>query len=165
MASQDLQKSRRHHKGNGQKFRRFIGGIAVHDALITGTAFIHAKRDVRRLLLHHNDEIRELRIAETLPADAVKDLLDQFPIIRRMAAGQLTGNYQLVVFHQAFDGHTGSGIVLQAIRHDGICNLIAQLVRMAIGHLLTSKNSHFIPSFHGKSPGRKIPPRLLRGFS
>ena len=109
-------------------------------------------------------DVRGLRVSYD-NADAVKDLLDQFPVIRRMAAGQLTGDHQLVVLHQTFDDNTGSGIVLQAIRHDGIRNLVAQLVRMAIGHLLTSKNSHIFPSFHGKSPGRKIPPRLLRGFS
>ena len=54
-------------------------------------------------------------------------------------------------------------VISLGIRHIHDCtgNAVAQLVRMRRIHFF----KHCIPSFHRKSPGRLIPPRLLRSFS
>ena len=149
MVLQDFQETGRHHEGDRQKLRRFICCISVHHALVASTALIDAKRDIRTLLFDKDADIRSsvknrVTVVQFLPADALKHIKDQLPIIRLVGACHLTGDDDVIVFQENLDRHTAILVVLQNIRHNRIGNLIRQLVRMATGNLFTSDDFHVL---------------------
>ena len=139
----------RNRKRNREHLRGFIGGIAKHDALIAGTAFVYTKSDVSRLLADHAFHFESL-IAEFVNADTVHDLADQFCIVRLMAAGDLSGDDDGVVFDQAFHRHTAVLVMGEAVRDNRICDLVANLIHMTTGYLFRCVNST-----HGSNPPLK----------
>ena len=60
-----------------------------------------------------------------------------------MSARQLTGDDDVAVLDQDLNRHTAVFVVLQTIRHNRICDLIADLIGMAIAYLFTSDDFHF----------------------
>ncbi len=74
-----------------------------------------------------------------------------------MRAGQLTGDDDVVIFDQTLDRDTALRIVLQAVRHNRICDLIADFIRMAIADLLTGDNlAHILFPFCWMTPSTRI---------
>ena len=134
-AFQVMDEACRNRKRNREHLRGFIGGIAKHDALIAGTAFVYTKSDVSRLLADHAFHFESL-IAEFVNADTVHDLADQFCIVRLMAAGDLSGDNDGVVFDQAFYRHATVLVMGEAVRDNRICDLVADLIHMTTGYLL-----------------------------
>ena len=80
-----------------------------------------------------------------------------------MSARQLTGDNDVAVLDQDLNRHTAVFVVLQAIRHNRIGNLIADLIGMAIAYLFTSDDFHFpfLSAAHlwpsGPSPLARLP--------
>ena len=134
-AFQVMDEACRNRKRNREHLRGFIGGIAKHDALISGTAFVYTKSDVSRLLADHAFHFESL-IAEFVNADTVHDLADQFCIVRLMAAGDLSGDDDGVIFNQAFHRHTAVLVMGEAVSDNCICDLVTDLIHMATGYLL-----------------------------
>jgi hypothetical protein len=63
-------------------------------------------------------------------------------------AGQLTGDDDVVILDQALDSDSALRVVLQAIRHNRIRDLITDFIGMAIADLLTCDNlAHFLFPF------------------
>ena len=58
---------------------------------------------------------------------------------RLVLGGDLAAEGYLIVLDHALDGDTGIRVVLQAIRHNGIRNLVAELVGVARRNLLRGK--------------------------
>ena len=151
---QYFQKSGSQHKGNREHFRRFVGRISVHHALISRTAGIHTERTVAALVIDQNRNVQiigceiELVIKSgicvlcTAVIDAVKHILHELLIIRLVCACQLTGNHKTAVLEKALDGDTAVSVMLKAVRHNGICNLVTDLVGMSCGYLFGSNASH-----------------------
>lgn len=54
-----------------------------------------------------------------------------------MLTGQLSGNEQPSIFHHALNRHAAVFVVLEAVGHDGIRNLIADFIGMSITDLFT----------------------------
>jgi hypothetical protein len=61
-----------------------------------------------------------------------------------MRASQFSSDDDVVVFDEALDCHTAVLIMLQAIRHNGVCDLVTDFIRMAVADLLTSDDFHFL---------------------
>ena len=57
-----------------------------------------------------------------------KDLADQVGVVRFVFAGDLAGNNHSVIFDQTFHSYAAVAIMLKAIRHDGVCDLVADLI-------------------------------------
>ena len=66
-----------------------------------------------------------------------------------MFAGQLTGSNQAMVFQQTLSRYTAVLIMLQAIGHDSIRDLIADFIGMAVADLFTGVNfTHWLSPPH-----------------
>ena len=108
---------------------RLVGGVAVHDTLVPGTALIHTQCNIRRLLVHQNA--------------AAEKLLIVWPVI----SGDLAGNKELTLFQQTLNRHTGVPVMLKNVGHNGICDLVTDLIGMAIADLFTGDNlTHVLSS-------------------
>ena len=112
---QKLKKFCGHGKRDREQFRRLVSGIAEHNALIAGAAFVHTEGNVQRLLRYQDADVQTMfqPIAKFLSADPVKNFLRQSAVIRPMFAGQLTGNDQMVIFQQTLNRYTAVLIMLQ----------------------------------------------------
>lgn len=60
--------------------------------------------------------------------DAVKHALHQCLVVGLMGAGQFTGDHKAAVLEKALDGDTAVVVMLQAVGHDSICDLVTDLV-------------------------------------
>ena len=137
-------------KRNREHLRGFIGGIAEHDALITSAALVYTECDISGLLADHAFHFESL-IAEFVNADTIHDLADQFGIVRLMAAGDLSGDDDGVIFDQAFHRHAAVLVMGEAVSDDRICDLVADLIHMTTGYLFRCVNST-----HGSNPPKSV---------
>ena len=152
---QDLQELGGHHERDGQQLHGLVGRVTVHHALVTRTALVHTKSDVRALLVHKNlnlgASIQEVVVSELVKADVLEHITHQLSIVRIVLAGQLTGNDHDPILDEDFNGDSGILVVLEYIRHDGICDLVTDFIGMTVADLLTSDNFHtdftFLPGF------------------
>ena len=60
MVLQQLQELGSNHVGNRHLLSGFVGGVAVHNALVSGTALVHTKCNIRGLLVHQNADTEKL---------------------------------------------------------------------------------------------------------
>ena len=70
--------------------------------------------------------------------------------VRLVLRGDLPGDDHMILFDEGLHRHTAVPVALQAVRDDGVRNLIAYLVRVPGGHLLTGE--HHV---HGLIPGSR----------
>ena len=123
------------HDGKGQKLRRFIAGIAVHDTLITRAGVLLALDspcDVGTLLV--GDDL-DLVVAAAI-SGSLHGLADDGGDVRELHCRNLTGRDDLARGGHDLAGHTSGGIMLQAGVHHGVRNGVAELVRVAFGDRL-----------------------------
>lgn len=122
MVLQDFEELGGDHKGNRQQLHSLIGGVSVHHALVTRAALIHAKSDVRALLLHKNlnlrTRIQEVVVSELVETDALEHVVHQLLVVRFVRAGQLTGNDHDSILDENLDGDSGVLVVLEHILWD-----------------------------------------------
>ena len=74
-----------------------------------------------------------------------------------MGAGQFSCDNQLVSLKQALDGNTGFGIMLQAVRHNGVCDLVTKLIRVSLRDLFRCEYPHNLFPFKTKAPQGFLP--------
>ena len=119
-----------------------VGGIAIHDALVTGTALVHTQCNVRGLLVHQNADAKKLSQvpAQLFGTDAVEHIVDNLVVVWPVIGSDFTGNKKLALFQQTLNRHAGVLVVLKDVGYDGICDLITDLIRMAVADLFTGDN-------------------------
>ena len=73
--------------------------------------------------------------------------MDDLVVVWPVVGGDLTGNKKLALFQQTLDCHTGVPVMLKDVGHDGICDLVTDLIGMAIADLFTSDDlTHVLSS-------------------
>lgn len=93
------------------------------------------------MLLHQDTKVKGSGVVtEPLLPNSVKDLQHQGCVIGLVGAGQFTGDGDVVVFDQDFDGHTAILVMLKAVCHNRVGNLITDFVGVTVGNLFTSDN-------------------------
>ena len=128
---------------------RLVGGVAVHDTLVPGTALIHTQCNIRGLLVHQNADAKKLGQvpAQLFSTDAVEHIVDNLLIVWPVISGDLAGNKELTLFQQTLNRHTGVPVMLKNVGHNGICDLVTDLIGMAIADLFTGDNlTHVLSS-------------------
>ena len=134
MRQQDRQ---RHH------LRRFVGGVAEHDALVAGALVAalarrlgDALRDLVGLL---GDELNDLqrRVAEGLGGVGVADFLDRLPddlLEIELGVGRdLASEDHMVALDQRLARHAAPGVLLETRVEDRVGDVIADLVGVTFG--------------------------------
>ena len=139
MVFKQFQKLGRYHEGKRHHLRSLVGGITVHDALISCPILVHTERNIRRLFGYQNADIHTLLYASTqsVVPDSPQHIICQLAVIRLVLAGHLSGDKKLTVFHHALNRNAAVFVVLEAVGHDGIRNLIADFIGMPVGYLFT----------------------------
>ena len=66
--------------------------------------------------------------------------MDELLVVGLVVGGDLAGNKELAAFQQTLDCHTGVLVVLEDVGHNGVCDLVTDLVWMTIADLLTGDN-------------------------
>ena len=128
---------------------RLVGGVAVHDTLVTGTALVHTQCNVRGLLVHQNADAKKLGQVppQLFGTDAIEHIVDDLVVVWSVIGGDFAGNKELALFQQTLDCHTGVPVMLKDVGHDGICDLVTDLIGMAIADLFTSDDlTHVLSS-------------------
>ena len=126
------------HTGHGQHFRRFIGGVAIHDALIARSLVIwvvlggdiHAVRDVLTLVMDENFHL----IFFGVIAHGLYGLADDALNIWLFHGGDLTGYHDLARGRQHLAGDAGVFIFHEAFVEDGVRDQIAEFVWMPFAY-------------------------------
>lgn len=109
---------------NGAEESRDLAAVVVEADLRLGirAALIHAKSDVRALLLHKNlnlrTRIQEVVVSELVETDALEHVVHQLLVVRFVRAGQLTGNDHDSILDENLDGDSGVLVVLEHILWD-----------------------------------------------
>ena len=127
------------HNGEGQKLRRFIAGIAVHNTLIARAGVLgslDSPCDVETLLMGDDFDL----IVAAAISGSLYGLADDGGDVRELHCRDLAGRGDLTCGGHDLAGHTSGGIVLQAGVHHGVRNGIAEFVRVAFGDRLGSQN-------------------------
>ena len=141
----------RQYERQRQHLRGFVRRVPEHHALVAGTFFVHAKRDVRGLLRNLYGQVE---VPVDLGLRREQDGRDQVFDVRLMLAGDLARDRNVVVLDQGFHSHTAVTVVPQAVRDDRVRDLIADFVRVSVGHLFRSKQhpDPLLCSEIGKAP-------------
>mmetsp|Transcript_69808 Transcript_69808/g.145924 ORF Transcript_69808/g.145924 Transcript_69808/m.145924 type:complete len:433 (-) Transcript_69808:35-1333(-) len=144
-----LAESGGHGVGQGHTILGLVGRVSEHDALIAGTdvkillAYVDASGDVRALLVDADENLASL-VRETLGVhrrqivnvrvepDLGHHTSDNLVIVNLGLGGDLTCDHDHVVLGGRLAGNLALGIGGQASIQDGIRDLIADLVRVAL---------------------------------
>ena len=133
LRSQTFDGAGRQHERDRQHLAGLIGGIAEHHSLVAGTFAVNAKGNVRALLCQLDGEVEVIADAGlVLEQFKGNETLDIGLVLR----GDLAGYGDVVVLDQRLHCHTAGPVMFQAVRHDGIRDLVADLIGMPGGHLL-----------------------------
>ena len=149
MVLQQLQELGGDHVRDRHLLCRLVGGVAIHDALITGATPVHTQCNIWRLLVHQNADAEKLGQvpAQLFGTDAVEHIVDDLVVVWPVIGGDLTGNKKLTLFQQTLDCHTGVPVMLKNVGHNGICDLVTDLIGMTIADLFTSDDlTHVLSS-------------------
>jgi len=143
-------------QGDGQrhKLRRLVAGEAEHDPLITGAQFkllgflpalaylqgrAHRCGDVGRLLLDRYDHAAALGVEAVLGlgvADLADGLAGDLGVVHMVGGGDLADDDYQSGGGRHLAGYTGGRVVAQDVVQDGVGDLVAHLVGVALGHRL-----------------------------
>ena len=87
---------------------------------------------------------------QSVVPDTPQHIICQLVVVGLMLTGQLSGNEKPAIFQHALNRHTAVLVVLEAIGHDGVRNLVADFIGMAVADLLTGDyfTHGFCPRFH-----------------
>ena len=142
MVLQQLKELGGDHVRDRHLFGGLVGGVAIHDSLVTGTALIHAQCNIRGLLVHQNADAKKLGQipSQLFMTDAVKHIVNDLVVVWPVVGSDLAGNKELALFQQTLDRYTGVPVMLKNVGHDGICNLVADFIGMTIADLFTGDN-------------------------
>ena len=144
---QQFQKFCRQNVGDREEFRCFVGSVTVHHTLIACTARIHTERNVIALVIDQNRNVQiiggevqlvvksRIAVLSASVVDAVEYLLNQSLVVRLMGTGQLTGDHKAAVLEKTFYRNATAAVMLKAVGHDCICDLVTDLVGMSCGNL------------------------------
>lgn len=149
MVLQQLQELGGNHVRDWHLLCRLVGGVAIHDALVTGTALVYTHCNVRGLLVHQNADAEKLGQVppQLFGADAIEHIVDDLLIVWPVVGSDLAGNKELALFQQTLDRHTGVPVMLKNVGHNGICDLITDFIGMAVADLFTGDNlTHVLSS-------------------
>lgn len=124
----------------GVEFRSFVGGIAEHETLVTGTQLLQSLlvvktlSDIGGLLLNGNHDVAGL-VVEALVGGVVADLLDgasdDVLVVNGSLGGDLTEDHDHTGLGGRLASDLGEGVLSKAGIEDGIGNLITDLVGVA----------------------------------
>ena len=124
------------YEGHRQHFPGFIGSISKHHTLIASALLIHTESDVTGLLGNLRFQLEALiqfRLGKQ------KDIPHETADIRFMLGCDFSGHIHMVVLNHGLNRHTAVAVVLQTVGHDGVADLVANLVGMPGGHLFAGK--------------------------
>ena len=140
-------------------FRRLVGGIAEHHALIAGAdrldlrighlvlsrlkGLVHAHRDIRRLLIQRDKDRAGVRIeafAGIVIADLPDRIADNLLIIYNSLGRDLAGHQDKTCAGSSLACHTAHGILCHAGIQNRIGYSIADFVGMSFCHRLRREN-------------------------
>ena len=125
----------RQHHGQRQVFRRFVRGVACHDALIARARLRarHRLRDVRGLCVDADGRVELAVVAEV--GASVADSLQRVahdPFLKKLRPGaHLPGDGDAAVGRHDLDRHAGVGVAPEVSVQDAVRDLVAELVGMA----------------------------------
>ena len=73
--------------------------------------------------------------------------MDDLVVVWPVVGGDFAGSKELALFQQTLDRHTGVLVMLENVGHNGICNLVTDLIGMTIADLFTSDDlTHVLSS-------------------
>ena len=73
--------------------------------------------------------------------------MDDLVVVWPVVGGDLTSNKKLALFQQTLNRHTSVLVMLEDVGHNGICDLVTDLIGMAVANLLTGDNlTHVLSS-------------------
>ena len=139
--------------GHGHQLGGLVAGITEHHALVAGTAdlIVGAEGDVGALAVDVGDDGTGIGVESELcagVADVSHDLADDLLEIDVAVGGNLAHDVDEAGGCAGLAGHAGIGVVSQNLVEDGVGDLVADLVGMALGDGLRSKQTvlcHFVP--------------------
>ena len=149
MCLEKLQELGGDHVGNRHLLCRLVGGIAIHDSLVTGTALIHTQCNVRGLLVHQNADAKKLGQvpAQLFGTDTIEHIVYDLVVVWAVIGSDFASNKELALFQQTLNRHAGVLVMLKNVGHNGICDLVTDLIRMAVADLFTGDNlTHVLSS-------------------
>ncbi len=139
--------------GVGHQFRRLIGGISEHHALVSRAdglqllvghlglpglqGLVHAHGDVRGLLVqghHHGAGITVKSHLGVIVPDFIHRLPDDGGNVQIGSGGDLTCHQYEAGAAGGLAGHAAHGVLLHAGIQDGIRHCVAELVGMSLCH-------------------------------
>ena len=140
--------------GHGHQLGGLVAGITEHHALVAGAAdlIVGAEGDVGALAVDVGDDGAGVGVESELCAgiaDVSHDLADGLLEIDVAVGGDLAHDVDEAGGCAGLAGHTGVGVVGQDLVEDGVGDLVADLVGMALGDGLRSKQTvlcHFCTS-------------------
>ena len=140
--------------GHGHQLGGLVAGITEHHALVAGAAdlIVGAEGDVGALAVDVGDDGTGVGIESELcagVADVSYDLADDLLEIDVAVGGDLSHDVDEAGGCAGLAGHAGVGVVGQDLVEDGVRDLVADLVGMALGDGLRSKQTvlcHFCTS-------------------
>ena len=127
----------RQHDRQRHQLRRFVAGVAEHQALIAGAAGIHTHGDVGRLALDGIEDAAGLAV-EADSGVGVADVGDG--LARELRNVDITGGRDFAGYDanaggdQHFASHAAVRILFENSIENGIGNLVRNLIGVALGH-------------------------------
>ena len=153
---EQFQKSGSKHERDRQKLRCLVSCKPVGHPLISRTAGIHTECNIAALVIDQNGNVQiigceiqlvietGIGVLRAAVIDVVEHLLHQCLVIGLMSACQLTGDHKAAVLEKTLDGDTATAVMVKAVGHNGICNLVTDLVGVSCGYLFTCNDSHIL---------------------
>ena len=135
-------------QGQGHQFRRLVAGVAEHHALVTGAVaqlavgallvlqgFVHAHGDVGGLLVDGGNHGTGVAVKAVL-APVIANVPDHLPgdvgDVHIAAGGDLAHHVDQSGAGRGLAGHAAVGVLLQNGVQDGVGDLVADLVGVAL---------------------------------
>ncbi|TWG87595.1 hypothetical protein L602_001600000760 [Cupriavidus gilardii J11] len=135
--------------GKRHQFRRFVAGVAEHQALVAGTLVqvvvggtINALGDVRRLLVVGHQDSAALvvdAVFGVVVADALDGLARDLDVVDVGGRGNFARQYHQSGIAQGFGGDARILVLGEDGVQNGVGNLVGDLVGMAFGNGFRSK--------------------------
>jgi len=114
--------------GEGHEALGLVAGIAEHDALVAGRQFlvVDGVVDLRGLLVDLDRDVVLLRVA-----DVLEDLLGDALIVDLRLGSGFAVDQDQVVLDGRFHSHVALRILADGLVQDGVCDQVADFVRMS----------------------------------